>query len=123
MMLGWAPGPSRCRRGRRRGRRDRVRRQGGGGVAGAGSGTGAAVEVKATGARASGAARAKRRRPGLIAPSRTAPATQIRPPETTEIVVENSWATTPASTLPRAGALLTWARYRLETRPRSWSGV
>jgi hypothetical protein len=64
-----------------------------------------------------------RRRAGLSAPSSSAPPTHTSPPLTTENVVETSWATTPASTLPSAGAVVTWARYKLVTRPRRASGV
>src|SRR5215470_3711561 len=60
---------------------------------------------------------------GLIAPSTSAPATHARPPLTTENVTDSSWATSPASALPIDGAVVTCARYRLETRPRSASGV
>jgi hypothetical protein len=47
---------------------------------------------------------------GISAPRSSAPATQARPPLTTEIVSEDSCATIPASVLPSAGAVLTCAR-------------
>jgi hypothetical protein len=43
----------------------------------------------------------------LSTPSSSAPATQTSPPLTTENVVDTSWATTPASTLPIDGAVVT----------------
>ncbi len=70
-----------------------------------------------------GPARLARRSAGLSTPSSSAPATQTSPPLTTEKVVDTSDATRPASTLPSEGAVVTWARYRLVTRPRSASGV
>src|ERR1700722_3081339 len=60
---------------------------------------------------------------GISAPSSSAPATQANPPLTTENSRPASLATPPASTFPNAGAPVTWARYRLLPRPRSWSGV
>ena len=59
----------------------------------------------------------------MSAPRSSAPATQASPPLTTDTTGEKSCPTAPASTLPTAGAVLTWARYRLLTRPRRASGV
>ena len=52
----------------------------------------------------------------------TVPATQAMPPETMEKRTLVSEATTPASTLPSAGAPATWASSMPEMRPRRWSG-
>jgi len=70
-----------------------------------------------------GPARVALRSDGIRAPSSSAPATQARPPLTTEIVSDDSCATIPASVLPSAGAVFTCARYRLLSRPRSRSGA
>src|SRR3954467_3353226 len=62
-------------------------------------------------------------RAGTARATMKVPATHASPPETIEKRTLVSDATSPASTLPRAGVAATWANSIPETRPRRWSGV